>query len=101
MLPRIWTGRQIARLARAGEAKSHWQDRYLRRIVERLTGNPQPGAKALAACIIERNARFVNPLARRLGRNQDSRQWVHLQNRSRPKRKVHGALRAGPYFGQD
>src|SRR5271170_1479577 len=92
---------QVARLAGAGIAKAYRQNGDLRRIVEDRSINAHPGAKPLAARVVERYAGFMNPAARRLSGNQYFGIAADLEYRSRSKRQMVCAQSAGSRLSRD
>src|SRR5271155_1855169 len=92
---------QVARLAGAGIAKAHRQNGDLRRVVEDRSINAHPGAKPLAARVVERYAGFMNPTARRLSGNQYFSIAADLEYRPWSKRQMVCAQYAGSRLSCD
>ena len=79
---------QVARRAGARITKAHRQNGDLRGVVELRGIDAHPGAKTLAARIVEGDAGFMNPATWRLPGDQYSRFGVNLEYWPRSKRQI-------------
>ena len=80
---------EVARFSRAWIAKSHRENRHAACVVKRLAVKTEPVAQAVAAGVVEGNARGMHFAARGLPGDEDACGLGNLQNRSWSERHVH------------